>query len=67
MDVTTGTKAPCPKCGREVELDQRMLVGEVVTCEYCAAHLEVAELDPLRLERWARIEEDEEDFEELRS
>lgn len=55
-------KAPCPKCGKEVRLPARTLIGEVFDCKSCQGQLEVASLHPLFLEPLAKIEEDEEDF-----
>ena len=54
--------AACPKCGKEVRLPARTLIGEVFDCKACHGQLEVASLQPLFLEPLAKIEEDEEDF-----
>jgi lysine biosynthesis protein LysW len=40
-----------------------MMIGEVFGCERCGAQVEVASTDPLELEPFAKVEEDEEDFE----
>jgi lysine biosynthesis protein LysW len=40
-----------------------MMIGEVFDCAACGMTLEVANLEPLVLEEFARIEEEEEDFE----
>lgn len=53
--------AQCPICDAEVRLQGRLLVGEVFGCTECGAQLEVASPDPLVLEPFARIEEEEED------
>jgi lysine biosynthesis protein LysW len=45
-----------------LRLPGRVMIGEVFDCEHCRATLEVAELDPPQLERFAPIEEDPEDF-----
>ena len=55
--------ALCPVCGAEVRLLGRLLIGEVFGCGSCEAQLEVASPDPLELEPFARIEEEEEDLE----
>jgi lysine biosynthesis protein LysW len=52
--------APCPECGAPVRLLGRLLIGEVVGCNRCAAQLEVAASDPLILEPLARIEDEDE-------
>jgi len=62
-DVTRREKVRCVECDAHLELEPRLLVGEVVQCERCQAQLEVAELHPVRLAPLARIEEEEEDFE----
>lgn len=62
-DVARREDAGCLQCGARLELDQRLLVGEVVQCERCEAQLEVADVDPVRLAPLARIEEEAEDFE----
>lgn len=54
--------AQCPECGAEVRLVGRLLIGEVFGCSQCKAQLEVASSDPLELEPFARVEEEEEDF-----
>jgi len=43
-----------------VRLLGRLLIGEVVGCNRCAAQLEVAASDPLILEPLARIEDEDE-------
>jgi len=42
----------------------RLLIGEVFGCSRCGAQLEVASVEPLVLEPFARIEEEEEDLEQ---
>ena len=54
--------AHCPVCKGEVRLLGRLLIGEVFGCATCKAQLEVASLEPLLLEPFARIEEEEEDL-----
>ncbi len=54
--------ALCPECGAEVRLVGRLLIGEVFGCSQCKAQIEVASCDPLELEPFAKVEEEEEDF-----
>jgi len=54
--------ARCPDCGGEVRLVGRLLIGEVFGCGKCGAQIEVASSDPLELEPFARIEQEEDDF-----
>lgn len=54
----------CPLCDAEVRLAGRLLIGEVFGCSRCGAQLEVASLEPLGLEPFARVEEEEEDLEQ---
>ncbi len=42
-------------------LPVRVMIGEVFDCNLCRRPLEVASLEPLALEPFRRIEEDEED------
>lgn len=37
----------------------RLLIGEVIGCGQCGAQLEVASPEPLELEPFARVEEEE--------
>lgn len=60
---TLSRSARCPSCHGEVRLAERPLIGEVFGCGRCHAQLEVASADPLELEPFAKVEEDEEDFE----
>jgi lysine biosynthesis protein LysW len=52
----------CPLCDAEVRLMGRLLIGEVIGCGRCGAQLEVASLQPLSLEPFARVDEEEEDL-----
>ena len=64
--TTTGiiTRASlCPVCDTEMRLWGRVLIGEVFGCGRCGAQLEVASYEPLVLEPFARVEEEEEDLE----
>ena len=55
----------CKKCGGSVETPARVMIGEVFDCPRCVAPLEVANLEPLILEPFARIEADADDFAEF--
>ncbi len=57
MDAPIDTTV-CEKCGSSIELEGRLLIGEVFECPSCRATLEVAMLEPLTLEPFARVEED---------
>jgi lysine biosynthesis protein LysW len=59
--IQTST-ARCPACADEVRLVGRLMIGEVFGCGQCAAQLEVASLQPLVLEPFARVESEEEDY-----
>ena len=54
--------ALCPDCRAEVRLVGRLLIGEVIGCSACGSQLEVARTDPVELERIAKVEAEEEDF-----
>ena len=58
----TSEIARCPGCGCNVRLVGRVLIGEVFGCGHCGAQVEVASSDPVELEPFARVEEEEEDF-----
>ncbi len=65
METSIGKQkrsASCPKCGGENELGPRVMIGEVVDCAACGRALEVASLDPLVLETFHNVDEDEEDL-----
>jgi len=55
--------AHCPVCRAEVRLLGRLLIGEVFGCGNCGEELEVACLEPLELELFARVEAEEDDLE----
>jgi lysine biosynthesis protein LysW len=52
----------CPTCGARIAVRERLLVGELVSCEECRAELEVAGLYPLVFVPLAKVEEDEDDY-----
>jgi len=58
---TRSRSAPCPRCKGAVPLQGRPLIGEVLGCERCGAQLEVASLEPVELEPFAKVDEDEGD------
>lgn len=53
--------AHCPVCRAEVRLLGRLLIGEVFGCASCGEELEVASLEPLELELFARVEAEEDE------
>ena len=55
----------CPKCDAVIDVDQEDLdEGDVLTCDECAATLNVTSLDPLEIEvEGDDDEDDDEDFE----
>ena len=55
--------ASCPKCGAVNVLPGRVMIGELFACPSCRRNLEVASLEPLALEVFHNVEEDEEDLE----
>jgi alpha-aminoadipate carrier protein LysW len=57
--------APCPDCGREIQLWPLLKVGEELICPHCEAELEVISLDPVELD-WAYLPpaEDDEDWDD---
>ena len=62
---TVTRTATCKRCGGDLELTGRLMIGEVFDCASCRAPVEVANLEPLVLVPFAKIEEDAEDFEGL--
>ena len=52
----------CLECGGEMQMDERLLVGEVLECGACGTTLEVVQLEPLELAPLAKVEEEAEDF-----
>ncbi len=61
--MRTARPATCRQCGASFQVEERVMIGEVLECGACRAPLEVASIDPLVLEPFARIEAEEEDFE----
>ena len=48
--------ATCPLCDEDIDLDDDVEVGEVVTCSACDNELEVVSLEPLLLSEWEEEE-----------
>jgi len=59
---TEKTRGLCPTCGARIVVRERLLVGELLSCDQCEAELEVAGLYPLLFVPLAKIEADEDDF-----
>lgn len=65
MNVTGSSsrqRVSCPECHADIVVEERMMVGEDLTCDRCRTPLEVLDLVPLRIGRRVRIEEEAEDF-----
>ena len=55
----------CPKCKAVIDVEEDELdEGETITCDECAAELNVISLDPVELEPAADGDEEEEDEDE---
>lgn len=50
-------EAPCPDCNETVALEDPLL-GELITCDGCAAELEVRGVAPLTLAPAPEVQED---------
>lgn len=48
----------CLLCGRELVVEDRLLIGEVLHCDRCKAQLEVVSVDPPMLALGARIDDE---------
>ena len=55
----SGSRATCPRCEGGFGLKGRLMIGEVFDCPHCGAPLEIAELEPLAIEPFARIDDEE--------
>ena len=53
-----GTVAHCPECEAELELEDDVEKGEIVTCSDCGVDLEVVGMDPVELDLAPEEEED---------
>jgi lysine biosynthesis protein LysW len=60
---TEARSVSCPKCGGVNTLPARVMIGELFACPACRRTLEVASLEPLALEGFHNVENDEEDLE----
>jgi alpha-aminoadipate carrier protein LysW len=50
--------AECPVCAGEIELADDAMVSELIVCNDCGAELEIAGLDPVKLNEAPSTEED---------
>jgi alpha-aminoadipate carrier protein LysW len=50
--------AECPVCAGEIELAGDAMVSELIVCNDCGAELEIAGLDPVKLNEAPSTEED---------
>ncbi len=50
--------AECPECAGEIPMAGDLLKGEILTCPECGAELEVTGVQPLKLARAPKVEED---------
>ena len=51
------SRVVCSHCEQRLTLEGRLMIGEVFDCPRCGAPLEIAGLDPVAIEPFARIEE----------
>lgn len=52
--ATVAAVAPCPDCGRAINLWPLLQVGEELNCPHCEADLVVVGLDPVEFD-WADL------------
>ena len=50
--------AECPVCAVEIELADDAMVSELIVCNDCGTELEIAGLDPVKLNEAPSTEED---------
>lgn len=50
--------ASCPECAAEIELNGKLMKGEIVECPECGAELEIISVDPPELDLAPEEEED---------
>jgi alpha-aminoadipate/glutamate carrier protein LysW len=48
----------CPECGVELQINNDIETGEIVSCQDCGVELEVKSIEPLTLELAPDEEED---------
>ncbi|MBU1097949.1 MAG: lysine biosynthesis protein LysW [Ignavibacteriae bacterium HGW-Ignavibacteriae-2] len=51
-------KADCPVCDALLELDDKVVSGELIECQDCGAELEVIKTNPVKLREAPQEEED---------
>ena len=51
--------ARCPECKTLVEIPSSAELWDMVTCHNCDTELEVVDLDPLVLDYWFGVDDDE--------
>ncbi|MFH0776866.1 MAG: lysine biosynthesis protein LysW [Patescibacteria group bacterium] len=50
--------AKCPKCDATLSLDDKVELGEIISCDECGAELEVKKIDPIELDDAPAVQED---------
>lgn len=58
MTSLTKQAAPCPVCEAPVNAPADTLTGEILSCDDCAAELEVTGLEPFAVAEAPEVEED---------
>jgi alpha-aminoadipate/glutamate carrier protein LysW len=58
MNTKTSTTHPCPECAAPLAMPTDTLQGEILSCEECAADLEIIALEPLCLALAPEVDED---------
>lgn len=48
----------CPECGANIEMENNVEVGEIISCADCGAELEVTVIDPVTLKLAPEADED---------
>ncbi len=43
-------KIICPDCNEEINIDQRIEVGDILECQNCATEVEVLNTNPIKIE-----------------
>ena len=50
--------AECPECAGEIKLKPNTEVGEIITCADCGTKLEVKSVNPPKVDKAPKVEED---------